>query len=53
MPSPSYAQNKKSIYTWREKPDNHERHNTINRNHMRRKRDWVKIATIFFNILLI
>ncbi len=52
MPS-SYSLNKKFIYMWRENPANYERQIVINRNSIKRKRDWVKITTIFNNILLI
>ena len=52
MPLP-YSQNKQFIYTWRDNPDNYKRQIAINRNSIRRKRDWVKITTIFNNILLI
>ena len=52
MPLP-YSQNKKFIYNWRDISGNYDRQIAINRISIRRKRDWIKITTIFNNILLI
>lgn len=50
MPSPSYAQNKKHFYKWRE---NHiEKSREYNRKYIFRKRFFEREAKIFLNILL-
>jgi hypothetical protein len=46
----SYAQNKKSIYTWREK--NREAFNAVSKRNEVRKSNWKKISKIYLNILL-
>ena len=53
MPSPSYAQNKKSIYNWRDSPDNRERQRIIDHRSYLKNVEWRKIKTVFLHILLI
>ena len=44
MPSPSYEQNKKHIYSWRQK--NYEAHKQQSVKHMRKYCEWKKIIGI-------
>ena len=50
--SPTYAQNKIHIYKWREKPENHQKHNEMSAKFMARYRSWKKMQKVFLNILL-
>ena len=48
--SGSYASNKKSIYTWRDK--NRDKWNEYRRNYVRSKKIWLEISIELRNILL-
>lgn len=48
--SGSYASNKKSIYTWRDK--NRNKWNEYRRVQQKNRRIWIKISIEFMNILL-
>jgi len=51
MPSPTYKQNKKSIYRWKELNPNRVRQ--IDLKYKKKRYQWIKIQFEFFNILLI
>lgn len=46
----SYAENKKSIYTWRE--NNKQKYNSYRAKYRKQKALWIKISIEFRNILL-
>lgn len=50
MSPPTYTQNKKSIYNWREK--NRDKWNEYRRNLWKQNATWKKISREFMNILL-
>ena len=48
----TYAKNKKHIYAWREKAENRDKYLAVKRNWQRKSYEWIKIKTIFLNIML-
>lgn len=52
MPSPTYKQNKKSIYNWRSHPENMAKQLASNRISTKKYDTWKRIQKIYLNILL-
>jgi hypothetical protein len=53
MTSPTYAQNKKNIYKWRQNETNMRRQLDINKLYKRRHDAWKKVKFEFLAILII